>query len=247
MEYHPHAHLLVTAGGLSPDGAAWVTPAHPRFLMPGYMLSPIFRAKMRAAFERAALTDAIDPAVWTRAWTVHVQQIGTGEHATRYLARYVYHVALTNHRLESFAHGRVTFRYTHARTNETRRLTLPVDTFIARFLDHVLPRGFTKIRYYGLLSPTGRPALARARHLLELHAAPHAAVGDATPSCEATLPDGGHATVGAADGHSGVDGDTSRVAVVSIVAIPAVRHCPVCGRGALRLVARARRSRAPPA
>ena len=115
MEYHPHAHLLVTAGGLSPDGAAWVTPAHPRFLMPGYMLSAIFRAKMRAVCARAALTDAIDPAVWTRRWTVHVQQIGTGEHATRSLARYVYHVALTNHRLESFAHGRVTFRYTRAR------------------------------------------------------------------------------------------------------------------------------------
>ena len=143
-EYHPHAHLLVTAGGLSPDGAAWVTPAHPRFLMPGYALSAIFRAKMRAAFGRADLLGAIDPAVWTRPWIVHVQQIGTGEHATRYLARYVYHVALTNHQLESFAHGRVTFHYTHARTHETKRVTLPVDTFITRFLEHVLPRRFTK-------------------------------------------------------------------------------------------------------
>ena len=114
MEYHPHAHLLVTAGGLTPDGAAWVKPAHPRFLMPGYMLSAIFRAKMRDACRRAELLDAIDPAVWTRPWTVHVQQIGSGAHAARYLARYVYHVALTNHRLESFAHGRVTFRYTQA-------------------------------------------------------------------------------------------------------------------------------------
>ena len=109
--------------------------------MPGYALSPIFRAKMRAALVRAGLEGAIDPKVWTRAWTVHVQQIGTGEHATRYLARYVYHVALTSHRLESFAHGRVTCRYTHARTHETKRVTLPVDTFIARFLEHVLPRG----------------------------------------------------------------------------------------------------------
>ena len=69
------------------------------------------------------------------------------ERTRRYLARYVYHVALTNHRLESFAHGRVTFRHTLARTHATRRVTLPVDTFITSCLDHVLPRGFTKIRY----------------------------------------------------------------------------------------------------
>ena len=214
--------------------------------MPGYLLSAICRAKMRAAFERAELTGAIDPAVGTRPWTVHVQQIGSGEHATRDLARYVYHVALTNHQLESFAHGRVTFRYTHARTHETRRLTLPVDTFIARFLEHVLPRGFTKIRYYGLLSPTGRPDLERARHLLTLHAAPQAAAGGATTAGEVTLPDGGHATVDAPDARSGGDGDTMCVADVRLLAIPAVRHCPVCGRRALRLVARSRRSRALP-
>ena len=246
MEYHPHAHLLVTAGGLAPDGAAWVKPAHPRFLMPGYMLAAIFRAKMRDACGRAELLGAIDPAVWTRPWTVHVQQIGSGAHATRYLARYVYHVALTNHRIESFAHGRVTFRYTHARTHETRRVTLPVDTFIARFLQHVLPRGFTKVRYYGLLSPTGRTDLERARHLLELHAAAPSVTAGETTSSEGTRHDGGHANVDAADVYSGVDGESSPVAVVRILAIPAGRHCPVCGRAALRLDARYPRSRAPP-
>jgi hypothetical protein len=140
LEYHPHAHLLVTAGGLTPDGTAWITPAHPRFLVPGYMLSEVFRAKMRDALARADLLGDVDPRVWARRWTVHVQQIGTGEHAVRYLARYVYHVALTNHCLERFTDGRVTFRYTHAPTGETRRLTLPVDVFLTRFLQHVLPR-----------------------------------------------------------------------------------------------------------
>ena len=155
-------------------------------------------------------------------------------------------MALTHHRIESFAHGRVTFRYTHARTHETRRLTLPVDTFIARVLEHVLPRGFTTIRYYGLLSATGRTDLERARHLLELHAAPQAAADGATTSCEVTLPDGGQATGDAPDARSGGDGDTMCVADVRLLAIPAVRRCSVCGRGALRLVARSRRSRAPP-
>ena len=117
---------------------------------------------------------------------------------------------------------------------------------VAQLAKHVLPRGFTKIRYYGLLSPTGRTDLERARHLLTLHATPHAATASASTAREVALPDGGHANVGAADGHSGVDGETSRVAIVSIVAIPAVRRCPACGRRALRLVARYRRSRAPP-
>ena len=168
LEYHPHAHLLVTAGGLSSDGTAWVKPAHARFLLPGYMLSRIFRAKLRAALDRAGLDPEVDPTVWKQRWTVHVQQIGTGEHALLYLSRYVYRVALTNHRIERFEQDRVTFRYTHARTAETRHVTVPVDTFLARFLQHVLPRGFAKIRSYGLLSPTRRPDLERARHLLRM-------------------------------------------------------------------------------
>ena len=227
MEYHPHAHLLVTAGGLARDGSAWVKPTHPRFLMPGYALAPIFRAKMRTALSRAGLAQDVDPIVWAKTWVVHVQQIGRGAQATRYLSRYVYHVALTNHRLEKFEHGRVTFRYTHARTHETRRLTLPVDTFITRFLQHVLPRGFTKIRYYGLLSPTSRTDLERARHLLELHAVASSAQASDTATVAASV--------------------AGTIIVVEPVALPATRCCPVCRRGALRLVARMRRCRAPPA
>ena len=219
LAYHPHAHLLVTAGGLTPDGAAWVKPAHPRFLLPGYALSQVFRAKMRAALLRAGVGHEVDPHVWHQPWTVHIQQIGCGAHATRYLARYVYHVALTNHRIERFAQGRVTFRYTHARTHETRHLTLPVDPFIARFLQHVLPRGFTKVRYYGLLSPTGRTGLERARHLLTRHAAL-----DARPTAATR----------------------AATTLALLVTIPEPRACSVCGHRALRFVERWSRSRAPP-
>ncbi len=167
LAYHPHAHLLVTAGGLAPDGTTWVQPAHRHFLLPGYQLSALFRAKLRAALTRAGLTRQLDPGVWQRPWVVHVRAVGTGQHAALYLARYVYRVALTNHRLERFTDGQVTVRYTHARTRERRRLTFPVHTFLARFLQHVLPRGFPKIRAYGLLSPTRRGDLAWARHLLQ--------------------------------------------------------------------------------
>ena len=222
LEYHPHTHLLVTAGGLSSDGTAWIKPAHPRFLLPGYMLSEIFRAKIRDALAKAGLDRDIDPKVWTRRWTVHVQQIGSGDHATRYLSRYIYRVALSNHSLQRFQHGRVTFRYTHARTHETKRLTLPVDVFIARFLQHVLPRGFTKIRSYGLLSPSCRPDLERARALLQLHAQQSAPASVVT------------ATTTPAQPTSNTD-----------VSAPAPL-CPVCQRGHLHLVERFRRSRAPP-
>src|SRR6266567_6110919 len=106
LDYHPHAHLLVTAGGLAPDGEGWVKPAHVRFLMPGYMLSALFRAKMRNALAQAGFADQIAPSIWERRWTVHVQQIGHGDHAVRYLARYVFHVALTNARIRRFDHDR---------------------------------------------------------------------------------------------------------------------------------------------
>ena len=234
LEYHPHAHLLVTAGGLSPDGAAWIKPAHPRFLAPGYMLSEIFRATMREALAKAGVDSDIDPAVWTRPWTVHAQQIGSGEHATRYLSRYVYRVALGHHALESFTDDRVTFRYTHARSRETKRLTLPVDAFIGRFLQHVLPSGLTKIRSYGLLSPRSRPDLARARQLLHLHARPAPTAVTITTTAATGTPD--HTT-------TSTDLDTVDTVDTADTGDP---PCPVCQHGHLRLVGRFRRSRAPP-
>lgn len=127
-------------------------------------------------------------------------------------------VALTSHRLERFQHGRVTFRYTHARTRETRHLTLPVDSFIARFLQHVLPRGFTKIRSYGLLSPSRRNDLDRARHLLQLHS-----TNTNERKTEASAPT-----------------PARRVAISSAL------RCPACHHNSQRLVQRYRPSRAPP-
>ena len=75
---------------LDAGGSAWIKPAHPRFFMPGFALSPIFRAKLRDALARAGLAAALDPAVWNRRWVVHAQSIGRGEHAALYLSRYVY-------------------------------------------------------------------------------------------------------------------------------------------------------------
>ncbi len=88
--------------------------------------------------------------------------VGTGEHALRYLSRYVYRLALSNHALESFTDGRVTFRYTHAQSHETKRLPLPVDAFIGRFLQHILPTGLLRPRAHegSTISPTSGSATA---------------------------------------------------------------------------------------
>lgn len=224
LDYHPHAHLLVTAGGLSSDGTAWIKPAHSRFLMPGFALSRIFRAKLRAGLTRAGLGLDFYPGVWQRAWTVHVQQIGRGQQAARYLSRYVYRVALSNHALERFANGHVTFRYTHARTHETRRLTLPVQHFIARFLQHVLPRGFTKVRSYGLLSPARRNHLEHARQLLGRHAA----ASHGTTLTAAAVP------------------STATASPTDTPASLRTPCCPACQQQTLHFVQRLPRSRAPP-
>ena len=168
LSYHPHVHLLATAGGLVDQGEAWRKPAHSRFLVPGYALSKIFRAKVRDALGRENLLGQVDKAVFRKSWNVHLEHAGDGQHAAEYLSRYAHRVALTNDRIESFDHHRVTFRYISSRTQQTRRLTLPVQAFIARFLQHVLPKGFQKIRGYGLFRPAATRPRERARQLLAL-------------------------------------------------------------------------------
>lgn len=232
LDYHPHVHLLVTAGGLTTDGAAWIRPAHPRFLLPGYVLSSLFRAKMRDALTRAGVGTDIDVRIWQRRWTVHVEQIGTGDHAALYLARYVYRVALTNRRLDRFADGRVTLQYTHARTHTTRSLTLPVAAFLTRFLHHILPRGFTKVRWYGLLSAGRRADRERARTLL---AARHPPIQDPSPSPPSRVAD-----------PAPPDGASHRDDPKPIVAQPTTNGCSGCAHTHWVLVQRYPPSRAPP-
>jgi hypothetical protein len=166
MLYHPHVHLLVTAGGLSPDGTQWIAPKHPAFLVPVQALSVIFRTKVCAGLRRAGLLDHVTPAVWTTRWVVHAQPAGRGQRVLDYLGRYVFRIAIANSRLEEMTDDTVTFRYQDHRTHETRRVTLTGIEFLERFLQHVLPRGCAKVRYYGLWSAAHRADRTRARALL---------------------------------------------------------------------------------
>jgi Putative transposase len=166
MLYHPHAHLLVTAGGLSADATQWIEPKNRAFLVPVQALSVIFRAKMCAALKKAGLLDQVPRGVWKKNWVVHCQHTGSGQKVLDYLGRYVFRVAITNSRLERIDNGQVTFRYRDNRTQEMRRVTLPAVEFIRRFLQHVLPRGCAKVRYYGIWSGSCRKQLNQARALL---------------------------------------------------------------------------------
>lgn len=169
--FHPHVHFLVTAGGLSADGQAWIKPKNRGFLVPCRALSLLFRGKVHDGLRKHDLLAKLDRKIWRRKWVVHAQHAGTGEHVIAYLGRYIYRVAITNSRIESFNNDLVTFRYRENRTGEWKCTSLPVHEFIRRFLQHILPRGFTKVRYYGLFSSSCHRALEFARGLFHDHPA----------------------------------------------------------------------------
>lgn len=188
--YHPHVHILVSAGGLSPDGQQWLEPKSTKFLVPVQALSKIFRAKVRDGFRRAALAPPIGSPVWSqhKKWVVHAQPAGRAEKVLDYLGRYVFRVALTNSRLERFEKGLVTFRYRDNATQQIKHLMLSQTDFLRRFLQHVLPRGFAKVRHYGLDAAVCEKRREQARALLQRLSPPSAATAQEAAPFAATPP-----------------------------------------------------------
>ena len=166
LRYHPHVHLLVSAGGLSADRTQWLSPKNPAFLVPVRALSVLFRAQLCAALKKAALLPSVPPHIWKKNWVVHCQHAGRGQKVLAYLGRYLFRVALSNSRLERIDPHQVTFRFRDNRSQQMRRLTLTGVEFLRRFLLHVLPSHCAKVRYYGLFSPSCHNQLDQARALL---------------------------------------------------------------------------------
>jgi hypothetical protein len=108
----------------------------------------------------------VKPPVWHKDWVVHCQPVGSGEAAFKYLAPYIFRVAISNDRLRSLQQGALTFSYKESATDQLPSATVSAEEFIRRFLQHVLPPRFIKVRYYGLLSPAHRQLLQKARQLL---------------------------------------------------------------------------------
>jgi len=164
MRYHPHVHYIVPGGALSPDNTRWL-PSRDDFLLPVEALSPIFRAKFRDSLKKTDLFQQVPRHVWQKDWVVHCKPVQDGTKALKYLAPYIYRVAITNNRIVSAENGVVTFSYKDSETGQWKLASLPAMEFIRRFLQHVLPRSFTKIRYYGFLAPKNRRKLAIIRYL----------------------------------------------------------------------------------
>ncbi len=155
LNYHPHLHFIVPGGALSRSGFHWLS-SRADFLVPVLALSKLYRAKYKAIMKRLGLLDQIDPAVWQAGWNVDCQAVGDGRASLRYLAPYVFRVAIGNHRIgkvECHADGTGSVEVMVKPTDEQRYKKVPftAEEFIRRFLQHVLPRGLQKVRHFGFM------------------------------------------------------------------------------------------------
>jgi hypothetical protein len=185
LQHHPHVHCVVTGGGLACDARGRVVePSHwvscrPGFFLPVRVLSRVFRGKFldglrrlhqqgKLALPPSSLHQLVTQSCQTE-WVVYAKPpFGGPAQTLKYLARYTHRVAIGNHRLVAITPGQVTFTYKdYARQGKTRLMTLGSDEFLRRFAMHLLPKGFMKIRHYGLLASRGRTAtLETCRRLL---------------------------------------------------------------------------------
>lgn len=169
LEYHPHVHCLVPGGGLSLDQRQW-RASRPRFLLPVKALSDRCRTLFRQGLQQQcpqALT-LLAPKVWHQRWVVHSAAVGSGQNALQYLSRYVFKTATGNRPLQLLPEGRLRWSFRHSATRAWRHIDLHPCEFLRRFLQHVLPPHFHRVRRFGWLHPAARPKLKRVRALLQL-------------------------------------------------------------------------------
>ena len=203
MEHHPHVHCVVPAGGLSLDHKSWVHPRY-RFFLPVKVLGRVFRGKFTAALKRAYAQGKLEfhgqlqplaplkafssfrRQLFRQDWVVYCKRpFGGPEHVLRYLGRYTHRVAISNHRLLALADGKVTFRWRDsAHRNRKRLMTLSVDEFLRRFLLHLLPKRFMRIRNFGYLANRRRKSLLPLCFQL-LGSTPQSSSAEETSSTEA--------------------------------------------------------------
>ena len=167
LSYHPHIHYIVTGGGLSGKKDKWISSNH-KFLFPVKAISVVFKSKFRDELKKLnpQIFSQIPPDTWTRKWVVNCIPVGSGLHAMKYLAQYVFRVAISNNRILKHEGGYVTFKYKDSQTKSWKTMKLSTEEFMRRFLQHVLPRGFVKVRYYGLFASKNRNLLNIVKELL---------------------------------------------------------------------------------
>jgi len=171
--YHPHIHYVVPGGGVSQDGSEWKA-SRANFFVPVKALSILYRATFKDAMQRAGLLGKIDPAVWNKEFLTDSRAVGDGRQSLQYLAPYVFRVAISDRRIMSIdeapdGSGRVTFLYKKTGSRRWRKMTVDALEFIRRFLQHVLPSGFQKVRHFGFLSPKSKTGIEAVRWLVAIH------------------------------------------------------------------------------
>lgn len=166
--FHPHIHFLVPGGGLSPEGRCWITTKHD-YLFDVKALGAHFRTLFRQTVlkEHPQLLAKIPAKVWKQAWVVHCQPAGSGEKALGYLARYIFKTATANRTVYLLANGKVRWPYRDSNTGQFRSIDLEPHQLLSRFLQHVLPPGYCRVRLFGWLHPAAKRRANRVRALLK--------------------------------------------------------------------------------
>lgn len=166
LRYHPHIHYLVPGGALTSTG--WVRPRHPNILVPAKPLAVRMRNRFRSALKAAdfKLYLSLPHQVWRRPWNADAREVGSGERAFEYVARYVQKTALDASRITAVDEDSVSFRWTDRESGTAQITKLSGEEFLRRFLQHVLPRGFMRVRHFGWLSAAAKERYTRVRGLL---------------------------------------------------------------------------------
>jgi hypothetical protein len=193
MDYHPHGHFLITGGGVSPDQKDWI-PTRPGFFLSVRIISRHLRHLFQQTLKQKhpELYGRVPATVWTQEWVVHCAPWGQGESGVlEYLARYVFRIAITERRILDMDEQTVTFQYKDRKKECQRTCRMPGPEFLRSFLQHVLPKGFHKVRYYGLWNPKRRELAARVRQMMSLQtpAPPMDALEADTPLSEPAGPE----------------------------------------------------------
>lgn len=166
MIYHPHVHCLVPGLGIDKNGC--IVKAKENFLFPNKALSEIFRARFMHLAKIKLPKNIFPKSVWEKEWVVFIKSCkNRTRNVLLYLSRYIRKIAITNNRILSIDEYKVTFRYKENKTGKWKIITLSAFEFMRRFLQHVLPKGFRKIRCYGLFSPKKRNLLLQVQEELK--------------------------------------------------------------------------------
>ena len=166
LSYHPHIHYIVPAGAFDRQNHRWHDCSR-AFYAPVRILSKLVKTRFFDLIERAGLLEEIPAGAFEKDWNVDARPVGTGVRAVRYLSAYVFRTAISDKRVVSVGEDSVTFAYTDTKSGVEKHMSLKPFEFIRRFLQHVLPKGFMKIRYFGFLHPSSAIPLKLAVALLE--------------------------------------------------------------------------------